>query len=236
VPGHLFSSIDFGLFICDADLLDPYNGIVPSQVSGIFSPTLEPRRIVCLSAILPDGEQLDDLTAWIRSDTPGAPVKSVWRPTRQRFGSLIWQGKSARLDFSLNDTGPFLARFVEQISPKGRQKKPLPRETKDLTLFAAWKFAEQGKRTLIFSTQANWVEGYGSIALDLVWRGYLPSLLDDPGVVVRALEIGREWLGDGHCAVEALKIGLAIHQGGLPNPFLRELELLLSEDSGGTVR
>ena len=34
------------------------------------------RRIVCLSAILPDGEQLDDLTAWMRSNADGAPVKS----------------------------------------------------------------------------------------------------------------------------------------------------------------
>jgi hypothetical protein len=187
------------------------------------------RRIVCLSAILPDGEQLDDLTAWIRSDAPGASVKSLWRPTRQRFGTLIWQGKVAKLNFDLNDSGPFLSRFIEQIPPKGNQKLPLPRETKDLTVFAAWKFAEQGKRTLIFCTQANWVEGYGSVACDLVQRGYLPSLLNNPGAVVRAVEIGREWLGDGHCAVEALKIGLAIHHGGLPNPFLRELELLLSE-------
>src|SRR5262249_2306600 len=44
------------------------------------------RRIVCLSAILPEGKQLEDLTAWIRSDQPGGPVLSDWRPTRQRFG------------------------------------------------------------------------------------------------------------------------------------------------------
>ena len=50
------------------------------------------RRIVCLSAILPDGEQLDDLTAWVRSDADGEPVKSGWRPTRQRFGTLAWGG------------------------------------------------------------------------------------------------------------------------------------------------
>jgi hypothetical protein len=187
------------------------------------------RRIVCLSAILPDGDQLDDLTAWIRDDVAGTPLKSLWRPTRQRFGSLMWQGKWARLNFDLKEAGPFLSRFVEQIPPRGQQRLPVPRETKDLTILAAWKFAEEGKRTLIFSTQANWVEGYGAMALDLVQRGYLPSLLDNPGAIARALAIGREWLGDDHCAVQALKIGLAIHHGGLPNPFLRELELLLSE-------
>ena len=33
----------------------------------------------------------------------------------------------------------------------------------------------------------------------------------------------------GHPAVKALEIGMAVHHGGLPNPFLRELELLLSK-------
>jgi hypothetical protein len=179
-----------------------------------------------LSAILPDGEQLNDLTAWMRYDVPGGPVKCPWRPTRQRFGSLTWKSTAAQLNYDLNDNGPFLARFVEQVPPRGQQTLPF---TKDLTIFAAWKFAEQGKRTLIFVTQANWVEGYGTVALDLVRRGYLPSVLDDLPAIARALEIGREWLGDNHFAVRSLQIGVAIHHGGLPNPFLRELELLLSE-------
>ncbi|HEY1760642.1 MAG TPA: DEAD/DEAH box helicase [Bryobacteraceae bacterium] len=187
------------------------------------------RRIVCLSAILPAGEQLDDLTAWIRGDAPGSPIQADWRPTRQRFGTLLWQGRAAKLSFDLNAAGPYLARFVEEVPARGRQKLPYPRETKDLTLFAAWKFASQGKKVLIFITQANWVEGYGKAAIDLVKRGYLPGLLEDTNVIARALEVGREWLGDGHPAVEALKIGVAIHHGGLPNPFLRELEILLSE-------
>ena len=192
-------------------------------------PDAADRRIVCLSAVLPDGEQLDDLTAWIRSDVEGEPVKSPWRPTRQRFGTLMWRGTAAKLSFDLNDNGPFLARFVEQVPPRGKQKLPFPREAKDLSLFAAWTLAAQGKRTLLFITQANWVEGYGTTALDLVKRGYLPTLLDKPEAIARAVAVGREWLGDGHPAVESLKIGIAIHHGGLPNPFLRELETLLSE-------
>ena len=165
----------------------------------------------------------------IRHDAPGNAVRSSWRPTRQRFGTLIWRSKLARLNFDLDIRGPFIGRFVEEIPPRGSQKKPFPREVKDLCLFAAWNFAAQDKRTLIFCTQANWVEGYGTMALDLVERGYLPSLLDKPEAINRALEVGLEWLGDGHPAVESLKIGLAIHHGGLPNPFLRELEVLLSE-------
>ncbi len=186
------------------------------------------RRIVCLSAILPDGDALEDLTAWMRSDAPGEPVRSKWRPTRQRFGSVVWQGNAARLSFDLTANGPFIAKFVESMSPRGRDRKSYPRETKDLTLFAAWRFAAQNKRTLIFSTQANWVEGYGICAVDLVRRGYLESLIEDPTPLARALEVGREWLGADHPAVKAMSIGVAIHHGKLPQPFLREMELLLS--------
>jgi predicted heme/steroid binding protein len=187
------------------------------------------RRIVCLSAILPEGQQLEDLTAWIRSDVEGEPVRSSWRPTRQRFGTLVWQGDAAKLNYDLEQQGPFLARFVEQIPARAPDRKPYPRKTKDLTLFAAWRFAQQGKRTLVFSTQANWVEGYGEAAVELHRRGYLPTLLDDDALVQRALEVGQEWLGEQHPAVACLKLGVAIHHGRLPSPFLRELEALLAK-------
>lgn len=187
------------------------------------------RRIVCLSAILPSGDELDDLTAWIRADEPGDAVRSDWRPTRQRFGMLAWRARDARLTLDLTNNGPFLDHFVVQKPPRGREKKPYPRKTSHLTLFAAWEFAAQGKRTLIFSTQANWVEGYGKQIVDLCKRGYLDSLLDDEVSIARALEVGKEWLGEDHPAVASLKAGVAIHHGRLPSPFLRELEVLLSE-------
>lgn len=187
------------------------------------------RRIVCLSAILPSGDELDDLTAWIRSDEPGESVRSGWRPTRQRFGALTWRGKDALLRLDLDDSGPFLDKFVAEKPARGKEKNPYPRKNSHLVLFAAWEFAGQGKRTLIFSTQANWVESYGKQVVDLNKRGYLDSLLDDEASIARALAVGKEWLGEAHPAVASLKVGVAIHHGRLPSPFLRELELLLSE-------
>ena len=187
------------------------------------------RRIVCLSAILPSGDELDDLTAWIRSDEPGEPVRSDWRPTRQRFGALAWRGKDALLRLDLDDDGPFLDKFVVEKPARGKEKKSYPRKNSHLALFAAWEFAGQGKRTLIFSTQANWVESYGKQVVELCKRGYLESLLDDQASIARALEVGKEWLGEDHPAVACLKQGVAIHHGRLPSPFLRELEALLSD-------
>ncbi|WP_223851027.1 hypothetical protein, partial [Brevundimonas diminuta] len=126
---------------------------------------------------------------------------------------LTWRGRDGRLTLDLTANGPFIDRFVVQKPPLGREKKPYPREAGHLALFAAWEFAGQGKRTLIFSTQANWVEGYGKRVVDLCRRGYLEPLLEDEGPIARALEVGKEWLGEDHPAVASLKVGVAIHHG-----------------------
>ena len=186
------------------------------------------RRLVSLSAVLPDGEHLDDMTAWIRSDEDGQPVRSNWRPTRQRYGTLEWRGQAGRLNYDLEDNGPFVSRFIREMPPRGGDYNPYPRRVGDVALMSAWRFATDGKRALIYITQANWVEGYGKTAVRLVEKGYLPSLLETPEDVESAVAIGEEWLGHDHPAVRCLRYGMAVHHGNLPSPFLREVERLLA--------
>jgi hypothetical protein len=186
------------------------------------------RRIVCLSAVLPEGQQLRDLNSWIRSDAPGDPVQSGWRPTRQRYGMLIWQRTFARLAFDLQDGGPFIPRFIEQEPAIRPRRTPFPKDTRELTIAAAWRFADEGKRTLIFCTQRDHVEGYATAIIDLVERGFIARLLDESAEIDRALAVGEEWLGSTHPAVRCLILGIAIHHARLPSPFLRELERLLA--------
>jgi hypothetical protein len=186
------------------------------------------RRVVCLSAILPEGEQLDDLTAWIRSDVPGVPIQSRWRPTRQRFGTVAWHGASAKLNFNLESDAPYILHFVRKVPAIRPRRLPFPNDTRELTLATAWRFSALGKRALVFCTQRDHVEGYAEAVVDLNRRGFLPSLLSDPSKVERAVEVGREWLGEQHPAVKCLPLGVAIHHARLPSPFLREVEALLA--------
>ena len=186
------------------------------------------RRIVCLSAILPEGEQLDDMTAWIRNDAPGDPIQSKWRPTRQRFGTVEWHGAAAQLRFSLEPDAPFIRQFIPEAPPIAPRKTAFPRDNKELALATAWRFSGTGKRTLIFCTQRDHVEGYAKSVVELNRRGFLPSLLDDVAEVARAVTVGTEWLGADHAAVKCLALGVAIHHARLPSPFLREVETLLA--------
>ena len=54
------------------------------------------RRIVCLSAVLPDGEQLDDLTAWMRNDVEGKPYKVRLASD----ASTLWKACVARKEWA----------------------------------------------------------------------------------------------------------------------------------------
>jgi hypothetical protein len=188
------------------------------------------RRIVCLSAILPDGDNLSDLTEWMRNDDPGAAIKLGWRPTRQLFGTLEWKGNSATLNYDHKKEQPFILNFVRQATAAG-QTTARPANMHELTIYGAWAFAKENKKTLVFVSQANRVEKFGIVAMDLVKKGYLPSLLKKPELIRRCVAVGKEWLGAAHPAVKCLEIGIALHHGNLPDPFLRELEMLIASEA-----
>ncbi|MCD2450199.1 DEAD/DEAH box helicase [Methylicorpusculum oleiharenae] len=78
------------------------------------------RRIVCLSAILPDGDQFDDFVGWLRQDKEGGAVQSDWRPTDLRFGEIVWQANTGRINFTIGEEKPFIPGYIQPFVP------PLP--------------------------------------------------------------------------------------------------------------
>ena len=197
------------------------------------------RRIVCLSAILPQGEQLQDFVNWIRQDQPGTAETVDWRPTRQRFGEIRWEKNytpthsHAVLSFrveGVEDDAPYVDPFISTIPPLGKQTTNLPRDRRDLCLMSAWRLVEEGHTVLIYCPERRSVTPSAERILELVQRGYLkPILTCDPARLDDALNIGSEWLGTNHPAVQCLRIGVAVHHGQLPRPFLRAMEKLLKD-------
>lgn len=187
------------------------------------------RRIVCLSALFPTPEEMSDLVAWLRADEPGEPIHSAWRPTRQRFGTLRWASGSARLDVRVEEESPFVPRFVEQQAPPqgSRRRKAFPADKNELTLAAAWRFVEQQKDVLVYCVLRKSVEVLGSLVLECIRHKVLTSLGAPTQRVKDAMAAGAEWLGADHPAVACLEHGVALHHGGLPRPFLNEVERLL---------
>lgn len=200
-------------------------------------PDAHERRIVCLSAILPDGDQLDDFAAWLRRDHPGNIIKNDWRPTRLRFGEVVWTSPTARLNLRVGDERPWVQRFLtgiappNRVPPKRRRTRLFPDNQRELCLATAWRLVDDGQTVLIFCPLRRSVEPFADVILDLHERGSLRSLLEaDPAVLNTAIALGEEWLGPNSSILKCLRLGVALHHGALPTAYRKEVERLLRDN------
>ncbi|WP_445372060.1 DEAD/DEAH box helicase [Methylomonas sp. HW2-6] len=192
------------------------------------------RRIVCLSAILPDGDQLDDFAGWLRRDHPGGLIKHDWRPTRLRFGEVVWASPNARLNLRVGEERPWVQRFLTGVAPptwmppKRRRTRLFPDDQRELCLATAWRLVDDGQTVLIFCPERRSVEPFADVIVDLYERGALQSLLEaDPAVLATAIALGEEWLGPDSAILKCLRLGVALHHGALPTAYRKEIEGLL---------
>ncbi len=189
------------------------------------------RRIVCLSAILPDGDKLNDFVGWLTGDNEDGLIQRSWRPTRLRFGEIEWRQDHGRLEFSIDQERPFVPRYITQTIPtSGRRRKPFPSNQKELCLATAWRLVEDGQTVLIFCPLRKSVEPFAKLIVQLHRQDLLPSLLDaELDALDNALTIGVEWFASDHPLLICLKLGIAVHHGALPTPYRREVERLLRD-------
>lgn len=194
------------------------------------------RRIVCLSAILPDGDQLEDFSAWLRRDQPGGPIKHDWRPTRLRFGEVTWNSPTACLNLRVGDERPFVPGFLAAaapplvIPPKRLRTRLFPDNQQELSLATAWRLVSDGQTVLIYCPERRSVEPFAKVIVDLHSRGALAPLLTvDPATLQTAIALGQEWLGPDSDILKCLRLGVALHHGALPTAYRKEVERLLRD-------
>ncbi|MBL8372035.1 MAG: DEAD/DEAH box helicase [Burkholderiaceae bacterium] len=189
------------------------------------------RRIVCLSAILPEGHQLEDFAAWLTRDQPDGLIKDDWRPTRLRFGEIDWKGQHAQLNVSVGDEKPFIPKFVVAKKPTlGRARKLFPADQGELCIATAWRLVEEGQTVLVFCPMRRSVLPLAASIIEMHRRGHIESVLAQPvSALATALAVGTEWFGPDHDILACLKLGVAVHHGALPTPYRKEVERLLRE-------
>ncbi|WP_373991420.1 DEAD/DEAH box helicase [Duganella sp. BuS-21] len=189
------------------------------------------RRIVCLSAILPDGEQLEDFAAWLTSDRLDGLIKNDWRPTRLRFGDVDWKGQHAQLNITVGSETPFVPNFFSGKKPsKGRATKTFPSDQAEMCIATAWRLIDDGQTVLVFCPLRKSVLPFAKKIIEMHKRGHIASVLTEPSATLQtALAVGAEWFGADHEILACLKLGVAIHHGALPTPYRKEVERLLRD-------
>jgi len=190
------------------------------------------RRILCLSAILPNGDQLHDFAAWLTTDSENGAIQKPWRPTRLRFGQVTWDGQAAKLSVTVGDETPTVKRFLESRAPmKGNGRRlPFPNSQRELCIATAWRLVADGQTVLIYCPERRSVAPYAKEIVSLQKRGLIQSVLTvAPEVIESALSVGSEWFGADHDILKCLRLGVAIHHGALPAAYRREVERLLRD-------
>ena len=173
---------DVGLIVLDeGHMLGPDEREVRYEVlvEGLLGrEDAQDRRIVSLSALFPNPEEMADLVEWIRQDVCGNAVHANWRPTRQRFGTLQWISDAARLNIEVEGQSSYIPRFIERRNPPkhSTRRKPFPSNKNELTLAAGWYFVQQGQRVLVYCPLRKSVDTLGKLILTLIRQGLLPPL------------------------------------------------------------
>ncbi len=187
------------------------------------------RRLVCLSAIFTDGDPFDAFTQWIRADKAGEAIQSKWRPTRQRPATIEWKNNFGWLEYRVASEKVFVPRFIEEQSKKGGRRNAFPQNRNELIVATIDKFHHDGHSVLLYCPLRTSVETSATMLVKMVKQGYVFTYLTQNAElqIEKAIRIGEEWLGKNHVAIEALRLGVAVHHGQLPRPFLAELENLL---------
>ena len=198
-------------------------------------------RILFLSAVISD-DNAADFAEWLCKDRT-AVAASAWRPARRLVG--VYNANTNRIDYLPDEAGsvgfqsPFVLRVIERreyrdFTPTRREKSVLfPTKSKgDITAELALKFASEGP-VVVFTTQPRWAESCARV----ISRGLqlrrqtagedIPSAfrdVADRGYPSNSLAVAESWLGSETDVVRALRDGIGIHHGGMPEAVRRAVE------------
>lgn len=181
-------------------------------------------RILLLSAVLPNAK---DLAAWVGGDV-NALVKSDWKPSAERFGTLRWKTSGVSIEW-LGEERCFNPHFVEfKEVPKGKKRtRAFPKNKTEAVAATAARLAELGP-VLIFAGQARWVPSMvkavllalGTDVPDHPW----------PETEWRLLEaVCKEELGDDSFELAAARLGVICHSNKLPPQVRISVEKLIAK-------
>ena len=199
-------------------------------------------RVLFLSAVI-SNENAADFAEWLCRDRE-AVASTDWRPARRRVG--IYNADTNRITYPLEDATtsgfqqPFVLGVIEKkqyrdYTPKQRREKEVqfPGTSKgDITAELALRFSAQGP-VVVFTTQPRWAESCaGAISRALQLRRQTEGVdipdafrkVTDRGYPPSSLAVAESWLGSETAVAIALRDGIGIHHGGLPEAVRRAVE------------
>lgn len=198
-------------------------------------------RFLFISAVLPNAK---DFAKWITGSSEQL-AKSDWRPSRLMLGRLVWNGHSARINYTHEYNEKFrqkcfIPNFIEQINcrelPGILRRNPYPKTAKECLAHSALLFAQEGT-TLVFAGQKREVKPFGEElvkALNIYKaskreKGEEFDLISPEQIIhiEKCKTIIRSELGNESYLLDFLSCGFIVHHGGLPHKVRIAIEDLV---------
>ncbi|MFD6150200.1 DEAD/DEAH box helicase [Streptomyces sp. NPDC060243] len=183
-------------------------------------------RIVLLSAVLPNGE---DIARWLEPTVDGTNhAKIDWSPSQLRTGVFSWQGqeKDGQTGSILYGTAQDRDFFVPKVLTRRLTRTRLfPRDLKDVAAALALHFERLGP-VLISTTQPAYAQAAARALQTALNKTDTPVLgARNQRDQRRALsERIAEHLGEEHELTVMVTQGIAYHHGTVPQPVRHLLE------------
>ncbi|MET9694654.1 DEAD/DEAH box helicase [Streptomyces sp. NPDC006514] len=200
-------------------------------------------RIVLLSAVLPNGE---DIARWLEPTAEGTNrAETDWSPSQLRTGVFSWwgqetDGQSGGIQYGTAQGDDF---FVPRVLTRHLVRKRLsPRDAKDVAAALALHFERLGP-VLISTTQPTYAQAAARALQTALKKAGTPVLGTDPAVGwqvrnprdqrLALCERIAEHLGEEHELTVMAVQGIAYHHGTVPQAVRHLLERAYRD---GTLR
>jgi replicative superfamily II helicase len=199
---------------------------------------LKEARFIFISAVMPQ-QTLEDFANWIGAGRSQV-ITSDWRPSIQRKAKFKWQGRTGVIRYSREEDISGLNEFVPGVIQKVEyeytnpttlrvNRTIFPGSTKaDAAAELAIRFSELGA-VLVFCTQPNFTIAVAkamqrALSLHRTIGESIPSCFQHTPIT-RSIIAANEWLGSEHPVTQALKSGIAVHYGDLPEVVRKAIEV-----------
>ena len=199
-------------------------------------------KILFLSAVV-STDNAADFAEWLCGSRESVAA-SDWRPARQLVG--IFNANTNQITYPLDNVAsaglqaPFVPSVIQRreyqdYTPKQRRPSrliSLGRSKGDITAELALRFSSEGP-VVIFTTQPRWAESCArAVSRALQLRRQTEGVdIPSPFRHVRdrdyppsSLAVAQSWLGSDAALATALRDGIGIHHGGLPEAVRRAVE------------
>lgn len=202
-------------------------------------------RFVFLSAVMPD-INAQDFVEWLaNSRQDSLRISEEERPSRQSIAKFQWKsndnGELVYLNLPVLPKGvkPFVPRllkreqfFTGELTPTGRRQRsswPNISIKAETTAMLATRLVVSGPVLVFCATTSDVATVLKKLitslkyleASDALPLGQLRRNLDPQ---IESFHLAKEWLGEDDDLVEALRYGVALHYGPLPDAVRRAIE------------